>query len=123
MHRALTAAIATELAAYRQARLAGDVASAWIALERAHILSQANFHQHLKVHVLMLLFAVHSGDGREALGQIFRVILVPLGALTGRVPWGNTGRARVSAFTPMPVPDDLRSELFRPRKPRARRWR
>ncbi|MBT8427288.1 MAG: DUF3703 domain-containing protein, partial [Erythrobacter sp.] len=35
----------------------------------------------------------------------------PLGNLTGRLPWGNTGRANVSAFAPMPYPDDL-AEVF-----------
>jgi hypothetical protein len=38
---------------------------------------------------------------------LFRLALVPLGSLTGRVPVGNTGRARISAFKPMPIPSDL----------------
>ena len=36
-----------------------------------------------------------------------RLLLVPLGSLTGRLPAGNNGRARVSAFDPMPMPEGL----------------
>lgn len=55
----------------------------------------------------MLGYALALGDGREAAGQLFRLALVPLGSLTGRLPVGNTGRARISAFKPMPIPSDL----------------
>jgi hypothetical protein len=40
-----------------------------------------------------------------------RIILAPLGALTGRLPVGNTGRSNVSAFAPMPIPADLADTL------------
>jgi hypothetical protein len=40
-----------------------------------------------------------------------RLLLSPLGSLSGRIPWGNTGRSTVSAFTPMPIPADLRDVL------------
>ena len=92
---------------YRAARQAGDAPSAWQALERAHIVSQPFFRLHLASHGHMLGFAIAVGDFGEAAGQIFRLALVPLGALTGRLPVGNTGRARISAFRPMPVPPDL----------------
>jgi hypothetical protein len=49
-------------------------------------------------------------------GQLARLALAPLGALTGRMPWGNNGRSNVSAFKPMPIPDDLQDLLAeRPR--------
>jgi hypothetical protein len=60
-------------------------------------------------HITMLAFAFSRRDMREMSGKLLRIALVPLGALTGRLPTGNTGRARVSAFAPMPVPDDLRT--------------
>ncbi|ALH79237.1 MULTISPECIES: DUF3703 domain-containing protein [Sphingopyxis] len=100
-------AIATELALYRRAREACDIGAAWHHLERAHILSQPLMWFHLSSHVEMLKFAISRGDIRETFGQLFRIGLVPFGALMGRLPIGNTGRARVSAFAPMPVPEDL----------------
>ena len=40
-------------------------------------------------------------DAREAAGQLLRLALVPLGHALARLPMGNIGRARVSAFAPM----------------------
>jgi len=107
----LGAALDAEIAAYRAARRDGDAAAAWTALERAHILSQPTLRRHLRVHALMLGLALRTGDVREVAGQLARLALAPVGALTGRVPRGNTGRSNVSAFRPMPVPDDLRAPL------------
>lgn len=59
----------------------------------------------------MLCYAIALKDRREVFGQVFRLALVPLGALTGRIPIGNNGRARVSAFTPMTIPDDLKQAM------------
>lgn len=50
-------------------------------------------------------------DRREITGQLLRLFLTPLGHLTGLLPVGNNGRASVSAFAPMPVPDDLAAIL------------
>jgi hypothetical protein len=103
----LKATFVKECAHYRTARAAGDVGAAWHALERGHIVSQPVLSLHLKSHSLMLGFALNQRDGFEAFGQVIRLLLAPLGALTGKIPWGNTGRAHVSAFRPMPIPDDL----------------
>jgi hypothetical protein len=100
----LSDALAADIAAYQRARRSGDTSAAWTALERAHNLSQPLLGQHLRVHCLMLGFAVRTGDAREVAGQFARLVLAPLGTLTGRLPWGNTGRSRVSAFRPMPIP-------------------
>jgi hypothetical protein len=59
----------------------------------------------------MLAFADALRDWREVTGQVVRQILALLGALTGRIPVGNTGCSNVSAFQPMAVPDDLRRAL------------
>ena len=109
--QALSNLVRQELDTYRAARSAGDQAAAWRALENAHILSQSNLALHLRTHIAMLGFAVALRDGREATGQAIRLALAPLGALTGRLPWGNSGRASVSAFRPMPVAGDLRAKL------------
>ena len=93
------------------ARLANDAATAWSALERAHILSQPLLALHMATHLEMLKYAAVMHDGTEFIGQLIRLALAPFGSLTGRIPFGNTGRANVSAFKPMPVPDDLRAIL------------
>ena len=90
-----------------QYRRIGDEAAAWQALEWEHILSQPYMGAHLASHWHMFRYAIELGDAREAAGQAMRFLLVPLGSLTGRLPAGNNGRARVSAFEPMPMPSAL----------------
>ncbi len=107
----LDAAYRAEVYAFHQARSGKDFARAWQFLERAHILSQSILRLHLRAHVLMLAFAISRREWGEALGQAFRLLLTPLGALLGRIPLGNTGRASVSAFMPMPIPNDLQRVL------------
>lgn len=107
----LRTAFLVELQSYRDARGIGDWRTAWYHLERAHILAQPRLRLHMDSHVAMLTFAFSRRDVREISGQLLRIALVPLGALSGRLPGGNTGRARVSAFIPMPVPEDLQPFL------------
>lgn len=90
-----------------ESRRIGDEAAAWQALEWEHILSQPYVGAHLASHWHMFRYAIELGDAREAAGQAMRFLLVPLGSLTGRLPAGNIGRARVSAFNPMPMPKTL----------------
>jgi len=97
-----------EMAAFRVARDAGQFETAWRSLERAHIISQPYFALHVSNHWSMLSFAMRLRDHREIVGQFIRLALAPLGSLTGRIPIGNTGRSNVSAFAPMPIPDDLK---------------
>lgn len=104
--------ISRELAAHTAARAKGDMEGAWSALERAHILAQPLLGHHLRVHAAMLSLALVTRDRREAIGQLLRLVLAPLGTLTGRLPWGNSGRANVSAFKPSAIPDDLRDLLI-----------
>jgi len=79
----------------------------WKTLEAAHVLGQERFWLHLCSHGHMLALAARERDLREAAGQLFRILLVPLGHLLGRLPLGNPGRARVNAFAPMPVSPEL----------------
>lgn len=76
-------------------------------LERAHTLAQRSTVRHCHVHWLMLIAGHRQSDYREVAGQIPRILA---SALFSRmwIPTGNTGRARISAFKPMPVPEDLR---------------
>ncbi|WP_430386213.1 DUF3703 domain-containing protein [Blastomonas fulva] len=98
-----------ELASFRAAADAGDNEAAWRALERGHVLSQQVLKLHVQSHWAMLGYAVRTVDPVEVIGQLVRIMLAPVGALTRRIPVGNTGRSRVSAFAPMTVPQDLRS--------------
>jgi hypothetical protein len=93
------------------ARGRGDFPGEWHHLERAHILSQPMAVPHIRTHVDMASFAVRRRDVRELAGQLLRLVLAGPGSLTGRYPLGNTGGANVSAFKPMPIPDDLRGLL------------
>lgn len=101
--QAFDAEIDKARACYRDGHL--DFAMSHLAT--AHILGQRNFRRHWQVHGWMLRVGMAQRNFREVVGQAFRLVLVPLGHLTGRLPVGNPGHARVSAFEPMPVPPDL----------------
>src|SRR5215211_1594937 len=108
---ALRQAWQAERDAARTARHAGDASDEWHHLQRAHILSQPMAAAHVATHLAMLAAALRLRDRHEVRGQLLRVVLAAPGSLTGRYPVGNTGSAEVSAFEPMPVPDDLRALL------------
>jgi hypothetical protein len=107
--------LSAEMRAFNAARSAGQTDGAWRALEPAHIVAQPFLTLHVANHWHMLRFALRLKDWREVSGQLFRLALAPLGALTGRIPIGNTGRASVSAFAPMTIPDDLKQAMREPR--------
>ncbi|QOW01285.1 DUF3703 domain-containing protein [Rhodococcus pyridinivorans] len=85
----------------------------WTHLERAHIASQPDPWLHTRNHVAMLSLALHQRDRREALGPVLRIIVAAPGSSTGRYPEGNTGRVAAGLMTPMPIPADLATTLFR----------
>jgi hypothetical protein len=108
---ALRQAWADEHEHARAARARGEAATEWRHLERAHILSQPMARPHLITHGAMVQAAWRRRDRHEVTGQLLRLLLAVPGTLSGRYPVGNTGGADVSAFQPMPVPDDLRALL------------
>jgi hypothetical protein len=79
-------------------------------LERAHILGQRYFREHLRSHVLMLAWAWRQRDWAEGLAQVLR-IPGSAGSLIGLVPLGNPGTRRVGPLTPQAVPEDLHALL------------
>jgi hypothetical protein len=105
------ALMAEEMTNFGAARRAGDGPAAWRALERAHIIAQPYLALHLASHWAMLTYALCETDFKEVWGQCLRLALVPLGAISGRLPIGNTGRSNVSAFRPMPIPQDLLARM------------
>lgn len=106
MHTPLQQAISEAFQHAEQARQAGHSTTAFAWLERAHILSQRQPLLHAKSHWLMLTLGWQQHDYREVAGQLPRVVAALLFSRIW-VPIGNTGRARVSAFRPMPVADEL----------------
>ena len=103
--------VAVEHEAFERAIASNDVESAWQALERIHIITQIFAGLHIRSHLLMLSYAWKLRDWKEFIGQLFRLALAPIGNLTGRLPYGNTGRSNVSAFEPMELPTDLSAKL------------
>jgi len=85
----------------------GDTAGALAMLRRAHVLGQRDAWRHVRVHLTMFRAAWAARDLREAAGQLWRLALLPLGHLTGRLPQGNPGTADVGAFARRPIKPEL----------------
>lgn len=86
---------------------------AWTALEHAHILSQQDAMQHVRVHWMMFCYAWRTREVRELVGQIPRLVLAAPASWLGRAPLGNSGRSNVGMFMPMSIPLELREILNR----------
>ncbi|MFO1329440.1 MAG: DUF3703 domain-containing protein [Rubrivivax sp.] len=95
-----------EVALADQALRQEEFDTAFRHLERAHVLAQRMTVRHTLVHWRMLVAGLRRRDGREVVGQVPRLVASILFSRLW-VPRGNSGRARVSAFQPMPVPADL----------------
>jgi len=72
-------------------------------LENAHVLGQESTYWHVKVHVLMLLWAIRNLKLKEIIGQLFRIVGASTKTMFGLVPQGNTGGTNVSPFKVMPI--------------------
>lgn len=88
----------------------GDPSGALAWLERAHVLGQRLSLPHARSHWLMLRAGWMLRDWREVAGQLPRILAALLFSRLW-VPLGNSGRARVSAFRPMPIDEELRRLL------------
>lgn len=110
MYPKLKQAYLRELHQARAADQRRDFSAAFHHLERAHILSQRYAIAHCATHLRMLHLGLRTRDRREIIGQLPRTLAALVFSRIW-VPLGNTGRASVSAFKPMPVPDDLADVL------------
>ena len=117
MHSTFTKRIASysksELEDAKRARSAGNFSQEFTHLERAHVLGQESTYWHVKVHVLMLVWAIRNGSAREALGQVFRIVGAATKTAFGLVPQGNTGGANVSPFKKMSISPELSALIQR----------
>lgn len=93
---------------------------AWRFLEAAHVLGQMNVRLHLRTHAAMFGLAWRTLNRRELVGQAFRLVLVPLGHLTQRLPEGNPGTSGISAFQALPVRDELTALISQARRSSGR---
>ena len=106
---------ATHAQLIQGAKTAASSEQAWLYLEAAHVVGQLHFKPHLQTHAQMLNLSLRTRDLSEAVGQVMRLALVPLGHLSGRLPLGNPGRSTVSAFEPLPVRPELAELIARAR--------
>jgi hypothetical protein len=81
----------------------GNVADSFVYLENTHVLGQESTYWHVKVHYLMLRWAIKQRDINEAIGQIIRIIGAALLTAIKGVPTGNTGGSNVSPVKVMPI--------------------
>ena len=103
-------AFLNELHLARQQHAAGYPSAELRHLERAHILGQPRFVDHLRSHLWLLAWAWRRRDWAEAAAQLLR-LPGSLGSLLGVYPLGNPGTRRVGALTVQPLPEDLRRLL------------
>jgi pimeloyl-ACP methyl ester carboxylesterase len=107
--------VQAELAAAAVSEQAGDLAASFRHLERAHILGQTSTVEHVRVHGRMLVWGLRRRNVREVTGQMQRIAGAAVVTGLGLVPHGNTGGSNVSAFKPMPIPEDLSAIIARAR--------
>ncbi|SMY15912.1 DUF3703 domain-containing protein [Photobacterium aquimaris] len=87
---------------YRAQKRADSVA-AFRHLENAHVLGQESTYWHVKVHYLMLCWAIKQRDIKEVIGQLIRIVGAALLTAIDGVPMGNTGGSNVHALKVMPI--------------------
>tara|TARA_B100000795_G_scaffold259205_1_gene233969 strand:+ start:484 stop:852 length:369 start_codon:yes stop_codon:yes gene_type:complete len=99
----ITQFVICELELAAQAKDSGNIAVEFQYLENAHVLGQESTYWHVKVHILMFMWACRNFKPKELLGQAFRIVGAVTKTVFGLVPQGNTGGANVSPFKAMPV--------------------
>jgi hypothetical protein len=112
MNEARRQAYARELVLAAEAIQHSRPVAAWQALEYAHVLGQLELRTHARVHGLMLRYAAKQRDTREAIGQLGRLLLTPIGHMTRRLPANNPGTTRTGVFAPRPWPQGLDPDSF-----------
>lgn len=99
----ITPYVQEQLSKADQSDRLGNVADSFVYLENAHVLGQESTYWHVKVHYLMLRWAIKQLDMNEAIGQMIRIIGAVLFTAIKGVPTGNTGGSNVSLVKVMPI--------------------
>ena len=105
----ITQFVICELELAAQAKDSGNIVAEFQCLENAHILGQESTYWHVKVHILMFMWACRNFKSKELLGQAFRIVGAVTKTVFGLVPQGNTGGANVSPFKVMPVKPEYKA--------------
>lgn len=67
------------------------------------MLGQESTYWHVKVHYLMLCWAIKQRDIKEINGQLIRIVGAALLTAIDDVPIGNTGGSNVHSLKVMPI--------------------
>jgi hypothetical protein len=105
--------VQAELLLATTARERGDSDAEFKHLENAHVLGQESTYWHIKVDVLMLVWAVRNSKLKECFGQLFRIAGAAVSTPLGLVPKGNTGGANVGPFRTMPISTEHQEIIVR----------
>lgn len=111
--RNIAASVEAEVMLAMQARTFGNEANEFGHLENAHVIGQESTYWHVKVHFLILLWAVRNRQVKEIFGQLFRIVGAATKTVFGLIPQGNTGGAGVSPFKVMPIKPEHRDIISR----------
>ena len=103
MNTVQRSAFDAEIAEARNLIAAGNLATAFAHLERAHVIGQRHVGPHVLAHYLMLRVEWRRRCYAAIPGQLARIVLGALGSAIGVVPTGNTGGTNISMFRRMPV--------------------
>ncbi|MDO6565922.1 DUF3703 domain-containing protein [Alteromonas sp. 1_MG-2023] len=99
----IAADVEAEIVLAKKLELADNPSESFHHLENAHVLGQESTWWHVKVHILMFLWAIRQRDIKEGIGQIIRILGAATKTGIGLVPAGNTGGANVSPFKQLPI--------------------
>jgi hypothetical protein len=98
----------TELRKAQLAIAAGEIETAWTALQRAHILGQAYPIPHAIAHWNMLKLAWRQRDFKEVAAQLIpTIVAIPLTMLVGQQRSLRGGKANVPDPKQREIPNDL----------------
>lgn len=95
--------VTAEIMQSKALQQSGQHALAFTHLENAHVLGQASTYWHVKIHVLMMLWAIKQKDVAEVFGQLIRILGSAALTAINSVPTGNTGGSNVSPIKVMPI--------------------
>ncbi|MDG6098763.1 DUF3703 domain-containing protein [Alteromonas sp. ZYF713] len=95
--------VQSEITLANELESAGKLSESFHHLENAHVLGQESTWWHVKVHVLMFLWAIRQRDIKECIGQIVRIFGAATKTAIGLVPAGNTGGSNISPFKKLPI--------------------